>query len=140
MQESGLRRTLNSTNNYLNNNLSWVGLAPNCEAEPRFGDKFMGNVILSPNMKKTRARLHADGTVTNLETGMREKVEEIYTPAPEDVAKIASNPPKADETKTETNNPIADMIKKQVQEAVLESIKEIDLKSIINQAIKDALK
>lgn len=41
---------------------------------------------------------------------------------------------------TKTESPIAELIKKQVQEAVAESIKEIDLKSLINQAIKDALK
>lgn len=103
----------------------------------------MGNVILSPNMKKTRVQMDANGNLYDPKTKelIRANKDEPIGPPPDYIPHSkAERPVDAPPEIKAKDNPIADMIKKQVQQAVLESIKEIDLKSIINQAIKDALK
>lgn len=97
----------------------------------------MGGVNISPNIKKSKAFIDTNGNEVKPYT------KEIVKPIEPDYV-----PPKV-ETKTiiqpQTDSiskpsPIAAMIKSQIQEAVLASVKQINIKEIVDEAIREALK
>lgn len=96
----------------------------------------MGNVTISPNIKKESVRINTSGDVINPRT--KEVVVENkpeYVPTPEEVSKTVAPAPVI--TK---ENPLATAIKAQVQKAVQEQIASIDISKMVSDAIKESFK
>ena len=95
----------------------------------------MGNVVISPDIKRTKDQIDKDGNVVRPFTKEIIKQAEVaYVPTPEEL-----KTPAVQEQAT-TVNPLAAMIKEQVNKAVMESIKTIDISKLVAEAIKDAFK
>lgn len=128
--------------------------------------KHMGGVIISPNIKKTSARVNLAGDIIDPKT--KQPLERIdqpdYVPNAEDFERAAAHIPAekpaevaeadpsaaSEPVKPEAptmpraraagkNNMLADLIKAEVKKAIPEIIKGMDLKEMLQDAIKDAL-
>lgn len=94
-------------------------------------------VVISPNIKKERSFIDTNGNeVVPYTKQIIKKVEEEYTP-PADQIQI--EPPKQ-EDHVSTPSPLAQAVKEQVQAAIAESIKGVDIKKMVDEAIKEAFK
>lgn len=102
----------------------------------------MGDVQISPNIKKTADRLDKDGNVINPKTKqIIEAVEKPYVPTLEELAGVAKKPAEATNKPIEAqSSPIGDIIKKKVQEAVQTELSKIDIGAMVAKAIGEALK
>lgn len=97
----------------------------------------MGQVIISPNIKKESARINVQGDEINPKTKeVLVPKEKEYVPTPEDLKKTV----RPEVPQPVKDNPLAEMIKKQVNAAVQEAIKDIDISKMVSDAIKEAFK
>lgn len=106
----------------------------------------MGEVVISPNLKKQRVAIDANGNevVPFTHQVIKANVPE-YIPTAEDIKKTmeagSKTPVEAPKTpQVESSGGIADVIRSKVQEAVKAEISKIDIGSMVAKAISDALK
>lgn len=104
----------------------------------------MGDVVISPNIKKAKVSIDIDGNEVVPFTHQVIKANKPdFVPTPEDLKKITNPKPLAEAPKTpqvESSGGIADIIRNKVQEAVKAEISKIDIGSMVAKAISDALK
>lgn len=106
----------------------------------------MGDVVISPNIKKAKVSIDIDGNEVVPFTHQVIKANKPdFVPTPEDLKKITNPTPKppTEAPKTpqvESSGGIADIIRNKVQEAVKAEISKIDIGSMVAKAISDALK
>lgn len=101
----------------------------------------MGQVIISPNIKKESARINVQGDEINPKTKeVLVPKEKEYVPTPEDLKKPEVRVQVPQGKAGPPENPLAEMIKKQVNAAVQEAIKDIDISKMVSDAIKEAFK
>lgn len=94
-------------------------------------------VTIDPNIKKTTVRLDASGNIIDPKTKkVVEPVEEEYVPPEQGKTKEQPN----QEDHVSTPSPLVQVIKEQVQAAVKDSIKDINIKEMVDQAIREAFK
>lgn len=99
----------------------------------------MGNIYISPRMKRIRTTIDLNGNEYDpITKELVSKAEPDYVP-PVNVQPSQPQIEKNTEIKEEQkNSPLAEMIKKQVNEAVLNALKDINIQALVQKAIEDA--
>lgn len=106
----------------------------------------MGEVVISPNLKKQKVAIDADGNevVPFTHQIIKANVPD-FVPTPEEIKSTMSagskTPTDAPKMPQDTSSGgIADIIRNKVQDAVKAEISKIDIGSMVAKAISDALK
>lgn len=104
----------------------------------------MGQVVISPNLKRTKKWIDANGNEIDPKNKQLIKSKEVeYVPTPEEVAgqaKLPVEPVKIPNEAKGKGNPLAEAIRKQVQEQVKKTLAEIDIGKMVKDAIEEAFK
>lgn len=122
----------------------------------------MGGVIISPNIKKTSTRINVNGDIVDPKTKqvIAPAEQPDYVPTGKDFEELAKKPvgpipmkgskvqppnaaqrkPDAPAQEQEGGGTIAELVKAELKNSIVEAVKGIDLKAMVADAIKDALK
>lgn len=102
----------------------------------------MAGVVISPNVKKTATRIDNDGNEIDPKTKrVIAKADVPFVPDAADLARAEAKPQAAPSVvQPQGENPLGAIIKQQIQEAIAETMKEMDIKAMVSDAIKQAFK